>query len=512
MEAAAVARRWKEDHPIWRAIRRGESTLVATIPRDWPTHSGLRDAVGDAIDDLDVRSMLVVPIRSQQIGGVYGALSCMLDGFDERKHFSVDDLRFAEEIAIRAGLAFDHARAYERERRIAVTLQDASLPRTLPMAGDLHLSADYRPGSSEATIGGDWYDAFVLDDGRVAITIGDVLGNGLSAAVTMGKVRQAMQAVATILPEPGAMLDVADRVVRAQSDDAYATAIAGIFDPQRSTFTFASAGHPGPIVRRPTHEIEDRTNGGLLLGMRVSGSIETTSIDVEPGSTLVFFTDGLTEATRDIDEGLRRIIAAMSDPAVDRDDDPAHALVERVLAGAVATDDIAVLVAEIGPHPRLADRPRKERERSRDLHATALGMFPEPLAASDSRCTVLTVQSRLRDIAYARRAVKSLAKNADVPRDLADVLELATGELVANAVEHGSGVWIDVGLSITAGGAELIVTNDGPVFERSTAKLSEMILAERGRGLAILDALGFRVAVERDSFDRCCVTASLGRS
>jgi anti-sigma regulatory factor (Ser/Thr protein kinase) len=220
----------------------------------------------------------------------------------------------------------------------------------------------------------------------------------------------------------------------------------------------------------------------------------------------------LTEATRDIDEGLRRIVDAMRHPDVDADDDPAHALVERVLAGAVATDDIAVLVADIGPHPRLANRRRKERERSRDLHATTLGKFPEPLAAPDTGCTVLTVQSRLRDIAYARRAVKSLAKNANAPRELGDVLELATGELVANAVEHGSGVWIDVGLSVTAGGAELIVTNDGPAFERSTAKLSEMILAERGRGLAILEALGFRVTIERDAFDRCCVTAALPRS
>ena len=257
-------------------------------------------------------------------------------------------MRFAEEIALRAGLAFDHARAYGREHRIAATLQAASLPKTLPELPGLRLSADYRPGNSEATIGGDWYDAFVLDDGRVVVTMGDVLGNGLNAAVTMGKLRQAMQSVALVLPRLDAMLDVGDRIVRADSERTYATALAGIFDPKTRTFIYASAGHPGPIVRDPLGAIHEFESTGVMLGLRTPGDTRTISLTIAQGSTLVFYTDGLVEATRDLDEGHRRLHAAISDARVAAAGNPAHALVEHVLAGRPPTDDIAVLIANVG--------------------------------------------------------------------------------------------------------------------------------------------------------------------
>jgi serine phosphatase RsbU (regulator of sigma subunit) len=310
--------------------------------------NGARAAVGDDVLALDIHSFIVVPIRSSQDGRIFGALSCAMNGDDPRGRYSPDDLRFAEEIAVRAALAFDHARAYERERRIAVTLQEASLPARLPALDNLRLSADYRPGNSEATIGGDWYDAFELEDGRVVITIGDVLGNGLGAAVTMGKVRQAMQSVGLVLPDPNTMLAAADRTVRAHSDEMYATALAGIFDPVRYEFTFASAGHPGPAIRHPDGSIEEFIAPGIMLGLRSAQPTRTLTIAVPPGSVLVFFTDGLVEATRDIAEGHARVHAALAE-TVAGSADPARALVEHVLGGKPATDDIAVLVAEIGP-------------------------------------------------------------------------------------------------------------------------------------------------------------------
>jgi PAS domain S-box-containing protein len=495
------------DHPVWRAIRRGESTLVANIPSDWIARNGLRGIDGDLEDEIDIRSLLFVPIRSQQ-DGVYGALACGLDGRDARGHFTVDDLRFADEIAARAGLAFDHARAYERERRIAVTLQEASLPRVLPAIVGLHLSADYRPGNSEATIGGDWYDAFVLDDGRVAITIGDIVGNGLGAAVTMGKVRQAMQSVASVIPHPSVMLEVADRTVRAQSDDAYATAIAGILDLEANQFVFASAGHPGPFLRLASGVIEDHTLGGVLLGMRDNGDAQTKTIAVSPGSMLAFFTDGLTEATRDIVEGMNRVRAAMERVALSTDGDPAHALVEDVLRGAPAMDDVAVLLAEIGAstlhgsHEPGAARRKPDRNR-------ALTIFSAPLVVPDSRGKVVTIAARLDEIIKARRAIRTLVVNADLPRETVDLVELVTGELVANAVEHGVGTLVDVALRMFAGSVVVAVTNEGPVFERETAELATMIYNERGRGLAILAAMGCALTIERIDEGRCTVTATV---
>ena len=265
----------------------------------------------------NAKSLIFVPIRSALDGNVFGALSCVLENDDPRGSYTPDDLRFAEEIAVRAALAIDHARAYEREKRIAVTLQEASLPQTLPQVAGLKLSADYRPGNDEATIGGDWYDAFVLDDGRLVITIGDVLGNGLAAAVAMGKVRQAMQSVALVFPDPATML--------------------------------ASAGHPGPSVRRPDGTIVESAAPGLILGLRAANPAETLllTLPTPPGSTLVFYTDGLVEASRDYAEGQRRLHAAMADLAAAQAGNPARALVEHALGAHPASDDIAVLVAEI---------------------------------------------------------------------------------------------------------------------------------------------------------------------
>ncbi len=347
LRRAATARNFAPDHPVARAIREGATTLVSSLPADWLDRYGIVAELGSEIDQLDVRSLIVVPIRSAQNGSTFGALTCVLDGHDPRGNYMTEDVRFAQEVAVRAGVALDHARAYERERRIAVTLQEASLPGVLPAARELRLSADYRPGNSEATIGGDWYDAFELDDGRIVITIGDVLGKGLSAAVTMGRLRQAMQSVALVLPDPNTMLDAADRTVRAQSSDTYATALAGIFDPQRREFCFASAGHPGPALRCADGSIGEFHSPGLLLGLRPRGETDTVTVAVPAGSMLAFFTDGLIESTRDVFEGHARLHAALTDAAVRTAFNPARALVEHVLDGRPATDDVAVLIAEI---------------------------------------------------------------------------------------------------------------------------------------------------------------------
>lgn len=365
LERAAGTNNDNPDHPVARALRNGESTLIATLPADWLETSGMRDAFGPELERLGLRSLIFVPIPSSQSGRIYGALTCVLDARDQRGTFTAEDLLFAKEIAVRAGLAFDHAHAYERERRIAVTLQEASLPRILPAVDHLYLSAEYRPGNSEATIGGDWYDAFLLDDGRIAITVGDVLGSGLGAAVTMGKVRQSMRSAATLIASPNAMLDVADGTVRAESADTYATALAGIFDPDTHVFTFASAGHPGPVMRHPDGRIEEFTAHGILLGLRARGETKTVTVHAPPGSSLVFFTDGLVEATRDIFEGHRRLHAAMADENVAACKNTAQALVEHVLGGP-ATDDVAVLVAEIGPSARFDERLRTAQERARE--------------------------------------------------------------------------------------------------------------------------------------------------
>jgi PAS domain-containing protein len=338
------------EHPVIRILNDGSSSLVELMPADWvarmdlvPDHAALYVA-------LVARSLLTVPLVAN--GKLLGALMCGL-GLETRPPmmrplaYDAEDLFFAEELGRRAGVALENARAYERERRIAIVLQAASLPRSLPQAGYIRLDAEYRPGNSEATVGGDWYDAFELDDGRFALTVGDVLGNGLRAAVTMTKLRQAIQTAAGLHADPNVMLDAADRMLRLHDPDIFATAVAAIYDPATDQTSFACAGHPGPLLRTIAGLVEEpRCVIGLPLGLRTGrDDRRTTLVPTPPGSTLVFFTDGLVEMTRDLDEGYRRVCGALSSAGVFESDRPARLLLESALQGREARDDVAVLVA-----------------------------------------------------------------------------------------------------------------------------------------------------------------------
>ena len=132
--------------------------------------------------------------------------------------------------------------------------------------------------------------------------------------------------------------------------DGYATALAAIYDPPSRILTFASAGYPGPALAQPDGTVVEFMSPGLLLGMHANGAEHATkNVELTPDSMLVFFTDGLVEATRDIDEGHRRLHAALARRELVRGPAPAKALVEAVLAGGEPGDDIAVLTATLAP-------------------------------------------------------------------------------------------------------------------------------------------------------------------
>ena len=329
-------------HPVVRAIAHERSTLEL-VDEAYIAAVQLSEAHGELLRALEPRAALVVPVVGAQ--GVIGALTCVLDEHAGRPPYDSGDIAFAEELGRRAGIAIDHARLYERERRIAITLQDASLPATLPALPEVALDAAYRPGRSEATIGGDWYDAFALADGRLALTIGDVLGNGLRAAVTMTKLRQAMQAAAMLEPSPAAMLDVADRTLRLHDADGLATALAAIYDPRERTLALASAGHAAPHVRTATGRIGSLASAGAMLGLGIDERREIVTFPIEAGSTVVFYTDGLVESTHDFAAGEAALRAALAFLDVRTSASPAAALVEAVLGSAPPTDDVAVLIA-----------------------------------------------------------------------------------------------------------------------------------------------------------------------
>ena len=335
------------DHPIRRAIDGGESTLKDIEPGPFLASTGLDKYVGSGPGMLDISSVVYVPVRSPRDGRIYGSLSLGLDARDPRVRYDRDDVRLAQEIALRAGLAFDNASTYERTRRVAVEMQAASLPTSLPKHASLQLDAEYRPAADEATIGGDWYDAFVLADGRIVMTIGDVIGHGLRAAIWMTKIRQALQSAALLDAQPHVMLGVADRTTAMLEGDVYATAFVAIFDPRTHELTVASAGHPGPIIVREDGRVEDVACAGTMLGMPGGSAYDASTLALQRDDLVVFYTDGLVAAGRDFVIGQQRLRDALASSAVRAAENPALAIYDHVLAGTVVRDDVAILTARV---------------------------------------------------------------------------------------------------------------------------------------------------------------------
>jgi hypothetical protein len=291
--------------------------------------------------------------------------------FSRDRAISLDDVGFARDFARRAALALEHARLYERERATADALQRAMLPAQLPQLEHVHFSASYSAASETQRVGGDFYDAFALPDGRVAVTIGDVTGHGLEAAVIMGEIRQALRAAAFERAEPSAILDRASRLLVASGRTVFVTAIFGVLDTQTGCFAYATAGHPPPLLFDGKRVIR-LPSSGLPIGLREDDGVDF-SLTLHAPCTLTFFTDGLIEFARDLDEGERRIEAAIRELSGTDTEHLAAAIMKRVLGPDEATDDIAILTATVDCFPaEVAGEAREWRFLSTDARAAAL--------------------------------------------------------------------------------------------------------------------------------------------
>src|SRR5262249_47723504 len=164
------------------------------------------------------------------------------------------------------------------------------------------IAAHYIPGTETADVGGDWYDVFRLPNNRIALSVGDVVGRGLTAAAMMGQIRQTIRAMALAGYAPSRVLWEAGAVLKLTHErEGMATAIFGILDPDELTFTYAAAGHPPPIVVAPDGDIRELREGGLPLGVAPHGTaLLDQTCPLPPGGLLFLYTDGLIESTRDI--------------------------------------------------------------------------------------------------------------------------------------------------------------------------------------------------------------------
>ncbi len=327
------------------ALRTGRSRLLANVNHEF-LRAHLRSETYEDVIALGADSAFIVPLVAG--GEVCGTLSAMRSAHD--RPFSQNDMWLIEELARRAAVAIDNARLFAQHTTVAEAFQHASLPEVLPHHPGASFSAHYTPGKREATVGGDWFDAFALPDGRLVASIGDVSGSGLPAAVIMGSVRQLVRGAAQLCGDARVILDAADRALRAQFPSTIVTAFVGIIDTARGEIAYACAGHPPPLLVAPDGTVRELGNPGLPLGLRGIDEPQNRRCAYVEGSLLVLYTDGLTESTRDVIAGEAMLRVALADAEMRRLPDVARAIYNAVLANG-AHDDVAILAIRLERAP-----------------------------------------------------------------------------------------------------------------------------------------------------------------
>ncbi|MFJ6894459.1 SpoIIE family protein phosphatase [Streptomyces hokutonensis] len=328
--------------------------------------------------------------------------------------YEEDDAALASELATRAALCLDNARRYTRERATALTLQRSLLPRELPEQSAVEVAHRYLP--AQADVGGDWFDVIPLSGARVALVVGDVVGHGLHAAVTMGRLRTAVHSFATLDLAPDELLARLDDLVidfdRSRTggpDDAEiigATCLYAVYDPVSQSCTLARAAHPPPVVVHPDGTVETPDlPAGPPLGL---GGLpfETGELHLPEGSQLVLYSDGLIEdRDRDIDDSLDLLHRALAHP--DRTPEQTCRAVLEALPTPHSSDDVTLLVA-----------------RTRALPPANIARWDVP----DDPAAVSAIR------AAALRQLSEWGLD-----EAAFTTELVLSELVSNAIRHAKG-------------------------------------------------------------------------
>ncbi|WP_392675355.1 SpoIIE family protein phosphatase [Streptomyces sp. LN785] len=328
-----------------------------------------------------------------------------------------EDLLLAQEIAARAAVAIDNARRYTHARATALTLQRSLLPRGTPDQSAVEVACRYLPAAAELGVGGDWYDVIQLSGARVALVVGDVVGHGIHAAATMGRLRTAVRTLADIdLPPDELLTHLDDVVIRlsaevsAQTDtasagDIGATCLYAVYDPVAGCCTLARAGHVLPTVmtRAGTVDILELPAGPPLgLGGLPFESVE---IDLPEGSLIALYTDGLIEALdHDIEAGLTRLRQALARSSTSLEA-TCDTVLEALLPADRPHDDVALLLAR----------------------THTLG---------DSQVATWDVDADPAEVARVRASVSEKLTTWGL-EELDFTAELVVSELVTNAIRYG---------------------------------------------------------------------------
>ncbi|QGV82056.1 SpoIIE family protein phosphatase [Streptomyces ficellus] len=395
--------------PMAAALASGHAVLEP----DLSVATGWRAQDPEGADEAlayGIHSLVTVPLQAR--GVVLGMANFWRSERAER--FEEEDLAFAEEVAARAAVAIDNARRFTREHAMAVTLQRSLLPRVLPEQGALDIAYRYLP--AQAGVGGDWFDVIPLPGARVALVVGDVVGHGLHAAATMGRLRTAVHNFSALDLPPDELLghldELVSRIDQEEGGDGDGEGITGatclyaVYDPVSGRCSMATAGHFAPVVVLPDGTVdcpEVPVFPPLGLG---SLPFETAEVRLPEGAQLVLYTDGLIEHRgRDVDTGLRVLRETLSGHP-DRGPEEVCQAVFAALLPPHRRDDIALLVARTS----LLDRAR----------VADWDVSPDPSAVAGVRaaCGRQLEQWGLEDIGFTT--------------------ELILSELITNAIRYGS--------------------------------------------------------------------------
>ncbi|MFI9390020.1 SpoIIE family protein phosphatase [Streptomyces bauhiniae] len=427
----------------------------------------LREAPGWQAQDLErtgqiveygVHSLITVPLRAGSL--VLGVANFWRS--EKPQPFDSEDLALAEELVARAAVSIDNARRYTREHSMAVTLQRSLLPRTLPAQDALEIAYRYLPAQSG--VGGDWFDVLPLPGARVALVVGDVVGHGLHAAATMGRLRTAVHNFSSLDLPPDELLGLLDELVARLDQDETpedgaaavtgATCLYAVYDPASRRCTIARAGHLPPALVLPDGTVEfPDVPAGPPLGL---GGLpfETADLELPEDSRLVLYTDGLVEdRERDIDEGLDLLRDALRHAPGASPEETCRVVLDRLPVR--PTDDVALIVAE-----------------TRVLGEDQVAQWEvpaDPAAVSEIRAKV-TRQLADWDL-----------------EELTFTTELILSELVTNAIRYGRG---PIGVRLLRGRALICEVSDGTTTSPHLRYAAST--DEGGRGLFLVAQLSDR--------------------
>ncbi|MEU4221159.1 SpoIIE family protein phosphatase [Actinoplanes sp. NPDC026623] len=446
--------------PLWKRIGANPAApMVAAAqtgrPLFQPDGSPLAKIATDR-HERRIRALAAMPLRTASLTGA------LTMGYRTAHTWLPAERALLYAAAELVAQAAERARRFEAQHGTAQLLQRSMLPEHLPELERFRIAARYDVGVDGNAAGGDFYDAFELADGRLAMVLGDVAGHDVRAAAVMGQVRAALRALALTDPAPGTVLSGLDRLVtslgaESRNEEIFVTVVYGVLEPADGTITVASAGHPPPVVRRagpdggPATAELIRVPPGAPLGL--GGQWRTTTLRLEPGDSILLFSDGVVERRhRPLSDGLADLVAAA---ATANSGDPRNlcSLATAAVAGRT-DDDVAVLAVE---------------------RAVALSRSATMLVAAEP-----TGPSRVRQWMSAR------LREWSVPEPVIGAAILCTSELTTNALLH-AGTPAQVHIDLSA--ERLLVSVADTGTRGSVTRARTDTLSSRGRGLGLIEEL-----------------------